>query len=230
VLLARRWGDRWVARLHFRIGRWLQLDRSAELGVMLLGLWLVGQWVPAGPVFVSGDWRDVWSTWPADWAPRFGEAAALRLEVFAVAGHLLAVGLMLRELMYGSRWQGLANVCLFFLGAATARAVAAAFMVRTAAAFDWLTVGAQQGLIVGSLLLLPAFFLPERWRRRLAIATLVLATLAINLAGPNPYGLSALPPEAGGAFANFVGLTELVALLWPFAALFWWVSRLRRSL
>ncbi|HET6718963.1 MAG TPA: VanZ family protein [Rhodocyclaceae bacterium] len=229
VLLARRWGDAWMAALQYRIGRWLQLDRSAELGVLLLGLWLVGQWVPAGPVFVSGDWRGVWTAWAADAAPPFSEAAALRLEVVAVAGHLLAVGLMLRELMHGSRWQGLANVCLFFLSAATARAVAAAFMVRTAAAFDWLTVGAQHGLIVGSLLLLPAFFLPDRWRRRLAIAALPLATLAINLAGPNPSGLSVLPPEAGGAFSNFVGLTELVALLWPLAALFWWLSRLRRS-
>lgn len=229
VLLARLWGDSWMATLQYGIGRWLQLDRSAELGVMLLGLWLVGQWVPDGPVFVSGDWRALWATWLADGAPRFGEAAALRLEAVAVAGHLLVVGLMLRELMHGSRWQGLANVCLFFLAAATARAVAAAFMVRTAAAFDWLTVGAQHGLVIGSLLLLPAFFLPDRWRRRVAIAALPLATLAINLVAPNPYGLSALPPEAGGAFSNFVGLTELVAVLWPLAALFWWVSRLRRS-
>ena len=229
VMLARCQGERWMATLHQWIGGWIKLDRSAELGVLLLGLWLVGQWVPDGPAFVSGDWRALWTSWPPDWAPDFSESAGPTLEAIAVAGHLLAVGMMLRELMGGSRWQGLANAALFFLGAATARALAAAFMVRTAVAFDWLTVGAQQGLIVGGLLLIPVFFLPDQVRRWLAVLTLLLATLAVNLAGPNPYGLSALAPDAGGAFSNFFGLTELVAVIWPLAALLWWISRMRRS-
>lgn len=228
VVLARWRGETWMNTLHDWVGAWLRLDRSTELGLVLLVLWFVGQWVPEGPVFVSGDWRALWTSWPPDWAPRFSEAAAPALEAVAVAGHLLAVGLLLRELLRGSRVQGLAVACLFFLCAATTRAVAAAFVVRTAAAFDWLTVGAEQGLIVGSLLLLPAFFLPDRPRRWFAVASLVVATLAINLASTNPYRDSALPPEAGSAFTNFVGLTELVAVLWPLVALFWWAGRLRR--
>ena len=229
AVLARWRGNAWMFALHDWAAGWLRLDRSTELGLVLLVLWCVGQWVPEGPVFVSGDWRGLWSSWPPDWAPRFGEAAAPALEAVAVAGHLLAVGLLLRELLRGSRLQGLAVACLFFLAAATTRAVAAAFVVRTAAAFDWLTVGAEYGLVAGSLLLLLAFFLPDRPRRWLAVASLVVATLAINLAGTNPYRASALPPEAGSAFTNFVGLTELVAVLWPLAALVWWAGRLRRS-
>ena len=227
--LARYRGVLWMAMWRQWIGRWMQLDRSAEFGMLLLGLWMVGQWVPDGPLFVTGDWRAAWPSGPPDWVPHFSDSAAPTLEAVAVAGHLMVVGLMLRELTRAGRWQGLANACLFFLCAATARALSAAFMVRTSVAFEWLTVGAEQGLIVGALVLIPAFFLPDRWRRWLAVSTLVVATLAINLASANPYGTSILPAAAGGAFSNFAGLTAMVTVLWPLAALAWWISRLRRS-
>lgn len=229
VALARWPGRRWLLAVQTWAARWLVLDASGELGVLLLALWFVGQWVPDGAAFVAGDWRALWTAWPPEWAPRFGERAAARLEAVAVAGYLLAVGLMLREILQRGRLEGLAVTCLFFLGAASCRAVAAALMVNTAAAFDWLTFGAESGLLAGSLLLLPAFALTPLLRRWTAVLALLLATLAINLAGPNPYGSSLLPPGSGGAFANFAGLTELVAVLWPLASLFWWASRWRRS-
>ena len=229
AILARRWGHRWLTALANWASAWVSVDASGQLGLLLLGLWCVGQWVPDGAVFVAGDWRALWTAWPPDWAPRFGEASAPRLEAVAVAGYQLAVGLMLRELLVCGRRQGLAVACLFFFGAVTTRAIAATFMVGVAAAFDWLTFGAQSGLVAGALLLIPAFFLPATARRWTAATGLLCATLAINLAGPNPYGVTALPPGSGGAFYNFAGLTELVAVLWPAGALFWWIGRLRRS-
>lgn len=229
VLLARYRGLRWLARLQVWANRWLIIDASGELGVLLLILWFVGQWVPDGAAFVSGDWRAVWTSWPPDWAPRFGETAAVRLEAAAVAAYLLAVGLMLRELLRGERWRSLAVVCLFFLSAATARAISAAVMVRPAVAFDWLTFGADSGLLAGTLVLVAACYLPARLRCWMALLALIGGTLAINLAGPNPYGLSLLPPTSGSAFTNFAGLTALIAVLWPLAALVWWAGRLRRS-
>lgn len=229
ALLARYFGPRWLAAVDTWAARWLIVDASGELGLLLLVLWFVGQWVPEGALFVSGDWRAVWTGWPPDWAPSFGETAAVRLESAAVACYLLVVGLMLRELLFGQRRQRLAGVFLFFVCAVTARAIAAAFMVRPAAAFDWLTFGAESGLLAGSLMLVFAFYMPARLRCWMAVVALLCGTLAINLAGPNPYGLSVLPPGSGGSFTNFAGLTELVAVLWPLAALVWWVSRLRRS-
>lgn len=229
VLLARLYGHHWLGRLHFWMTRWIVLDASGELGLLLLALWFVGQWVPEGAAFVSGDWRELWVSWPPDWAPRFGEIAAVRLESASVAAFLLTVGLMLREILNCRRRQCLSVILLFFLCAVTTRAIAAAFMVKTAAAFNWLTFGAEIGLIAGAVLLIPAIFVPATVRRWLALLALLFGTLSINLAGENPYLQSAVPPGSGGAFQNFAGLTELVAVLWPLAALVWWASRLRRS-
>lgn len=229
VLLARLAGKRWLERLHGWVANNIQHDASGELGMLLLALWFVGQWVPDGTVLVSGDWRGWWAAWPPDWAPRFGEPAALRLESVAVAASLLAVGLMLREILRGRWWQGLAMTLLFFLLAVSSRTVIAALMVRPGAAFDWLTLGAQTGLLVGSLLLPGACLLPAAGRRWLALTALLVGMLAINLAGPNPYGPTAQPSGTVSAFHNFAGVTGLVALLWPLATLVWWVRRLQRS-
>jgi len=229
VLIARLVGVRWLDRLHDWAAKNFQIDSSGQLGMLLLTLWFIGQWVPDGTVLVSGDWRGWWSAWPPEWAPRFGEPAALQLESMAVAAFLLAVGLTMREILRSPWWKGLAMISLFFLLAISTRAVVAALMVRWAAAFDWLTLGAQSGLLAGSLLLLVAYFLPAAARRWLALLALLAGTLAINLAGPNPYGPTAQPSGMVSAFHNFAGVTGLVALLWPLAALVWWVGRLRRS-
>ena len=229
AVLARCYGARWRDGLHQWARQWLTLNVSSELGLLLLALWFVGQWVPEGAAFVSGDGRAVWSAWPAEWLPRFGEVAAVRLESVAVAAYLLSVGLMLREVLSCGRRQGLAVILLFFLCAASTRAIAAAFMVRTSAAFDWLTLGAQIGIAAGALLLVVAVFFPAIARQWLALLAVLCGTLAINLAGENPYLHSVVPPGSSGAFQNFAGLTELVAVLWPLAAMAWWGSRLRRS-
>ena len=229
ALMARYFGGQWISRGYQWAQRWLLLDASGELGVFLLIFWFVGQWAPDGVLFASGHWRNVWLTWPPDWMSSASESAAARWEAAAVAAYLVAIGLMLRELLRCGRRQSLSIILLIFMVAATARAVSAAVMLRTSAAFDWLTYGAQTGLLVGGLILIPAVFLPGHWRRYLAIVALLAGTLAVNLSGTSPYFRSLVPAGSGSAFYNLAGLTELVALLWPLAALIWWISRSRRS-
>jgi hypothetical protein len=56
---------------------------------------------------------------------------------------------------------------------------------------------------------------------RLATAAVLFmaATVLVNLAPPNPYLAEILKLWHQGHFLNFNGLTRLVTLLWPFAAI-----------
>jgi hypothetical protein len=47
------------------------------------------------------------------------------------------------------------------------------------------------------------------------------ATVLVNLAPENPYFASALAQWPQGYYLNFNGVTRLVSLAWPFAALFY---------
>jgi VanZ family protein len=227
VLLARWRGRQWLGALDARCASEFRLQSGGDVGLLLLMMWLVGQCVPEGTAFVLGDWRALWTGWPPEWAPRFGNAAKRQLEAAAVACFLIAVGLMLRELLRHAGWSGLSRLALLLAAAATARALSAGAMVRFPAAFDWLTPGAQEGIVIGIALLLPAYHLPTRLRRVLGPTAIVLGSLAINLTAPDPYANPLVAPAAGRALANLAGLTEFIAALWPISAVVWWLSRRR---
>src|SRR5207244_8217991 len=99
------------------------------------------------------------------------------------------------------------------------RTVAFAIVMHAEHVFAWLTPGAQQGLLAGLVIALAAVELPRTARLGLAAGLIMAATVLLNLAPPNPY----LPRSPTGSqqahFLNFNGLTRLVSVLWPFAAL-----------
>ena len=57
----------------------------------------------------------------------------------------------------------------------------------------------------------------------LVIVLLMGATVLVNLAPPNPYFASTLAVWSQGHFLNFNGLTRLLSVLWPFAAVLYLV-------
>jgi hypothetical protein len=77
------------------------------------------------------------------------------------------------------------------------------------------------GLAGGTLLLIPAAALPRAARRALSGLLLMGATVLVNLTPENPYFADALQQWPQGYFLNFNGVTHLVSLAWPFAALFY---------
>ena len=85
--------------------------------------------------------------------------------------------------------------------------------------FAWLTAGGAQGLAAGLLLATIALALPRAARLAFAAVLLMAATVLVNLAPPNPYTAATLKVWAQGHFLNFNGLTRLVSMLWPFAAI-----------
>ncbi len=89
--------------------------------------------------------------------------------------------------------------------------------------FLWLTAGAIWGMVLGSLMLRWALWLPERTKSWLAIVCLMSATMAINLLPENPYFILTLRHWYQGRLLHFNELMQWVSVVWLPLALLWLV-------
>jgi VanZ family protein len=188
---------------------------EAELGLVLLALWLFAQLNPTTLLFGAGDLRDLLTdaAGPAH-APRL----FVSIEAFTAAGNLIAVSLLASLLTRPAA--PVRRILLALLGAAlTVRVLAFAVLMPSEQPFAWLTHGAQLGLALGVPLMLVAVALPRTVRLVIAALLLMAATVLVNLSPPNPYTAAMLKLWEQGHFLNFNGLTRLVSAVWPFAAL-----------
>ncbi len=187
----------------------------ADLGLTLLGLWLLTLLSPETLLFGTGDLRQLLGGLPTlGYAPE-----TLRLaETAVVTSHFLAVGLFAGALTRG-RWLAYLLVPLFFLAAALVRSLGAALLAGPANFLDWLTPGVVQGLQTGALTLLPLLLLPPPGRLMLAALALLAGTILVNLTPLDPYAPTALTLWHRGHFLNFNGLTRWISIVWPFLAL-----------
>ncbi|MCM8625043.1 VanZ family protein [Accumulibacter sp.] len=187
----------------------------AELGLVLLGMWLLTQLSPETLLFGAGDLRSVLDLTPA--VP-YAAPSFLVLETAVIGCNTVVIGLFARTLFADSSSPHLV-LAAFFVLALTVRTLAAAVLVAPQDAFAWLTPGAQVGLLIGGSLLAMALLLPARFRVALAGVALLAGTTLVNLTPANPYSEAALAAWRQGHFLNFNGLTRWVASLWPFLAL-----------
>ena len=201
-----------VARLHQRL---LAPSRHAELGLTLIGLWLLTQLSPETFLFGAGDLRHL-----LDITPPLPYAAPsfFALETGIIVCNTLAIGLIARTLLADRKSSYLA-LTIFFALALLIRTLAAAVLVGPLNALAWLTPGATLGLLGGGALLTVMLLLPAPLRIALAGLALMAGTVLVNVTPPNPYSAAALATWRQGHFLNFNGLTRLVASLWPFIAL-----------
>jgi len=185
-----------------------------DVGLALLALWLFIQLNPATLLFGAGDLRPLLAPGPGrGHAPEF----FIRIEASIVAANLVAVGLLLSALVAPGR-PARAMLLALVAAALVIKATAFNFIMQTAG-FAWLTPGAQAGLAAGLVAALAAASLPRTARLVLAAMLVMVATVLVNLAPPNPYFTATLKVWQQGTFLNFNGLTRLVGTLWPFAAL-----------
>jgi glycopeptide antibiotics resistance protein len=201
-----------VAQLHRRL---LAPCRHAELGLVLIGLWLLTQLSPETILFGAGDLRyllDITPPLPYA-APSF-----FALETGVIVCNTLAIGLITRALL-ADRSSSYLALTAFFVLALLIRTLAAAVLVNPLNAFAWLTPGATLGLLAGGSLLAIMLLLPASLRIALAGLALMAATVLVNITPPNPYSAAALATWRQGHFLNFNGLTRLAASFWPFVAL-----------
>lgn len=204
-------GPRVFARLLALEHRVIAPIPHAELGLTLLGLWLLVPLSPETLLFGAGDlrhWFGFTSIFP------FAAESFVLIEASIAALNALAVGLIVRMLC-ARLLAACLIVPLFLLLGLVVRTLAAAILIGPGDALAWLTAGARSGLLAGGGLLAIAIWLPATPRRIVAVLALVAGTVLVNLAPPNPYSMAALATWQQGHFLNFNGLTRLLATLWP---------------
>jgi len=203
---------------------------SADLGLVVLGLWLFAQLNPATLLFGLGDLRDLFASPPGVEQPA---TLFVSIETLTAAANLTAAALILALISGATSALALRALVLGLVAAAlVVKVFAFAILVNVGDILAWLTPGARRGLLLGVVLALLSVGLGRVARLVLAAVLLMAATGLVNLAPPNPYRAAILSVWSQGHFLNFNGLTRLVSSTWPFAALaylIWFASRRTRA-
>jgi VanZ family protein len=203
--------DEGLQALRYRL---FQTGARIDLGLVLLGLWLLTLLYPGTSLFGNGDLRAVFSEPAGDLHP--GEFF-IRFEALVVATNTVAVGLLLALLM--GRNQPVRTLFLAFIAAAlVVRTICYGFLFSSQSLFDWLTPGAMFGLAAGVLAVLVAVMFERGVKIMLCGLALMAATAIVNYAPENPYFLAALATWQQGHFLNFNGFTRVLSAAWPFVA------------
>lgn len=189
--------------------------RKIDLGLVLLGLWLLSQLSPETLLFGSGDLRELFQPPPGKLYPA---EMFLRVEAAIAAANTVAVGLFVSCLTRG-RGARLLFALLLVL-ALVLRWVAFDVLLKD---MLWITPGALAGVTAGFVAALACVALPRTARLAMAGLALMSATALVNLSPGNPYMAASLALWQRGAYFNFNGLTHIVAAAWPFAAMFYLV-------
>ena len=203
-------------RIQSARGRLFRDGMPADVGLVIVGLWLITQFHPSAQLFGNGALRATLDL-PrflnhTSWLALGSEAAVV---TFSVAG----VGLMLAALMRdGGRPLPVIGAVIgvaLVLKLGNALAVA-----RAATPFAWLTPGVLIGLCAGWLMLWATVRLKQRAQLAGAVTCIVAATAVINLAPVNPY--LSVPPQllvrGASHFLNFSGILRALSELWPLLA------------
>jgi VanZ family protein len=204
---------------------WLVPGAHMDLGLVLLGMWLLSQANPALLLFGNGDLRAALELSRTPFS-----ADVFRLMEAAIVALNLTVAGCIAALIARDRPHARVIVPCMLLLTLVAKALASALLFRPENFLAWLTPGAQAGLGAGAAILAAALTLrlPRPVLAAIAVAFAFAAVLIVNLVPENPYHTSALPLWQQGQFLNFNGLTGVIALAWPFAAAAWSSAAIRR--
>lgn len=225
ALAAHHTGPRFFPRLAAWQHKAIAPIPHAELGLTLLGLWLLVPLSPEILLFGAGDLRQALGL--AGALP-FAAPSFMLSEAAITACNTIAVGLLVR-LLLARTGQAYMAVPLFLGSGLLVRTLAAAILIGPGDAFTWLTPGAQMGLMVGVVVLSVTLLLPLTPRLMLAALALMAGTVLVNMTPPNPYSAAALAAWRQGHFLNFNGLTKWASILWPFLTLPFLLMAGRRS-
>lgn len=186
-----------------------------DLGLVLLGLWLISLLYPGASLFGNGDLRAVLSTPSLELHPT---EFFIRFEAFVVGSNTVAIGLLL-ALLVGQGQPARALFVALLCVALAIRTLSYGLLFSSKSSFDWLTPGASLGLVGGAIIVLAAMMLPRTSKIMLCGLALMTATALVNYAPENPYFLAALANWQQGHFLNFNGFTRVLSAAWPFIAI-----------
>ncbi|HVQ61043.1 MAG TPA: hypothetical protein VMS53_03070, partial [Burkholderiales bacterium] len=181
--------------------------------------WLFSQLSPETLLFGTGDLRDLFKTpsgklYPAE--------VFLRVDAGVACANGVAAGLLAACLV--ERSQPTRGVVLLMIATAlAAHTLAFGLLVTPQDVLSWATPGALYGVAGAIAVLMIAVSLPRAAQLPLVGLALLAATAIVNLAPPNPYSAATFSLWQQGQYLNFNGLTRLVAIVWPFAAMLYLV-------
>jgi len=204
------------ARLHDMRHRLFEEGMTADVGFVIVLLWLVTQFHPTAQLFGTGALR---ATIDLPAYSAHTPLLAFASEAVVVMFNLLGIGLLLAALMRGASRP--MPVIASAVGAALAvKVFTAVALLQASAPVAWFTPGVAAGLAAGWVLLFAAVRLPHPAQLAVAAVCIGIATAAINLAPDNPY--QNVPPRllARGAshFLSFSGIVRALSELWPLLA------------
>jgi len=209
--------DAGLQALRYRL---FQSGARTDLGLVLLGLWLLSQLNPETLLFGNGDLRALFHTVIGE---HFPAEVFIRAEAAVAATNTLAVCLLASTLVRHGQAQRLVMLGLLAMALLT-RSFAYGLLFSSEDILLWATPGALFGVAFGVLTAVIAAAFPLPVRIAVAGLALMVATAIVNLAPENPYLTVFLAEWRQGHFLNFTGLTRVVSALWPFATLAWMLS------
>jgi VanZ family protein len=193
--------------------------RGIDLGLVLIGLWLLSQFNPETLLFGTGDLRDLFRTPSGKLHPA---EVFVRVEAGVACGNVFAAGLLAFCLCAPGQPTRVLAVALV-AAALAVRSFAFGLLIGPQAVFDWVTPGALYGTASGIALLLIAAGFPRTVQLALAGLALLAATAIVNLSPANPYLTATISLWQQGPYLNLNGVTRVVSAAWPFAAMFYLV-------
>jgi len=199
--------------------RYMLPGRGIDLGLVLLGLWLLSQLNPETLLFGTGDLRDLFR---APSGKLYPAEVFVRVEAGVACGNVFAAGLLAFCLCSPGQPTRVIAVALV-AAALAARSFAFGLLIGSQAVLDWVTPGALYGTASGIALLLIAAGFPRTVQLALAGLALLAATAIVNLSPANPYLTANLSLWQQGQYLNLNGVTRVVSAAWPFAAMFYLV-------
>jgi VanZ family protein len=207
--------------------RTFRTGSAIDLGLVLVGLWLFSLLNPETLLYGNGDLRGVFQA--ADGEHHAAEVF-IRFEASVAAANVLAIGLIAATLTRRGQPARIV-ILLLVLASLITRAFAFAMLFSPQDFLLWATPGALFGIAGGTLAAMIAVGLPGPARLALAGLALMAATAVVNLAPDNPYLAASLAVWPQGQFLHFNGITRVVSVLWPFAALSYlmWLAAGRRG-
>jgi VanZ family protein len=221
ALIGIRWGEAVFAQGR-GLARWREryiADNGliGDVAMVLIILWVFVQLTPDQLLFAGGELRRL-----LDIAPPlpFEPGRLIVFEAAQTASMMLAVGLFARCTLRASG--PMPVVALLVLGMC-ARLVGSASFFVPSSPLAWLTPGVRYGLFTGVALLFVALRLSRVAQHALAGASLLMASVLINMMPESPYFLRSVSGGPviipRGNYPNFYALCRLIAAIWPFVAL-----------
>jgi hypothetical protein len=218
ALLGSRWGTIWLGWL----GRWQYLHLSsvprAELGLLLIFLWLICQLFPHAVPLGVGDVRYLLGLI----TPNSFDPHSFRHMASTVgASNFIAAGLLL-SLLVPNDWQRymiIPGLLVLAIGLRTLGHLWQGSSSFNGELFNWMTPAVLNGLAIAIAVLMLSLILPANIRTMLAGLALLIATVLINLTPGDPYSRLASATGLPTFFFNIQNLAHGLAAIWPFLAL-----------